>query len=403
MKTRVSFLVAFTLMLLLSSACAVCAALALTVDEVDTLKATDTVLTPIPKEGANSLQITKYNESTTPHQLTYPLWLHLPEQPLGKYINITLGDSTQGAASSVTETALVQTYYRDLELDRTGNGRSGDIGDINENSLTLYLYNETASTWKKLGKYQGLTDFGINTTNVELYGEKYSGNLWFEISLTNVSFFGLAGFQTSPQVQPPSIYYTLKINALGQGTVVPGNQTYLAGANVNIKAFDSAGWTFEGWTGDATGSTNTTITMNGNKVVTATFTQVSEPPTAAFTESAHVAPVGTAITFDASNSFDVDGKIILYEWDWDSDGTYDEMHENLVIVSHTFMIPGQYTVTLRVTDDMGLTNVHSETKIITPNLDVIPEVPMGTITATIAAFAALLVASGRLRHRKIKI
>ena len=35
-----------------------------------------------------------------------------------------------------------------------------------------------------------------------------------------------------------------------------------------------AGWSFSGWSGDLTGSVNpVTITLNGNKTVTATFTQ----------------------------------------------------------------------------------------------------------------------------------
>jgi uncharacterized repeat protein (TIGR02543 family) len=61
---------------------------------------------------------------------------------------------------------------------------------------------------------------------------------------------------------------------VGEGTVTPSNGTYLYGTNVFITATAAPGWTFQGWSGDASGSTDTTITMNGNKVVTATFTQI---------------------------------------------------------------------------------------------------------------------------------
>ena len=117
---------------------------------------------------------------------------------------------------------------------------------------------------------------------------------------------------------------------------------------------------------------------------------IMDMPVASFTESAHVAPVGTPITFDPSGSYDPDGPIILYEWDFDGDGVYDLSTTTLSIVSHTYTIPGTYTVTLRVTDFHGNSDTASNVKTITP-LGVIPEVPLGTIiasTAMIIAFVA---------------
>jgi len=67
--------------------------------------------------------------------------------------------------------------------------------------------------------------------------------------------------------------YTLTMYTVGQGTVIPGNQTYPSGTVVDIKAINATGWTFRGWSGAASGTSNTTITMNGPKTVTATFSQ----------------------------------------------------------------------------------------------------------------------------------
>jgi uncharacterized repeat protein (TIGR02543 family) len=67
--------------------------------------------------------------------------------------------------------------------------------------------------------------------------------------------------------------YTLTIITVGEGTVQPSNQTYLSGTAVNINATNAGGWAFTGWSGDATGSGNTTITMTGNLTIPATFTQ----------------------------------------------------------------------------------------------------------------------------------
>jgi outer membrane protein assembly factor BamB len=68
--------------------------------------------------------------------------------------------------------------------------------------------------------------------------------------------------------------FSLTMYTVGQGSVQPGNGTYLAGTSVNITAITVAGWAFQGWSGNAFGLSNTTIVMNGNMFVTATFSQV---------------------------------------------------------------------------------------------------------------------------------
>jgi uncharacterized repeat protein (TIGR02543 family) len=73
--------------------------------------------------------------------------------------------------------------------------------------------------------------------------------------------------------------YTLTVTTVGQGSVTldPPGGTYPDGTVVTLTAVPDAGWGFTGWSGDLSGSTNpTTITMNSNKNVTATFTQVPQ-------------------------------------------------------------------------------------------------------------------------------
>jgi PKD repeat protein len=83
-------------------------------------------------------------------------------------------------------------------------------------------------------------------------------------------------------------------------------------------------------------------------------------PTAFFMKSAWAAPVGTPVSFDPSGSFDSDGLIVQYEWDWETDGVFDEAYNSSAIVFHTYTYQGYYTVTLRVTDNTGLTNTYSD-------------------------------------------
>jgi hypothetical protein len=65
--------------------------------------------------------------------------------------------------------------------------------------------------------------------------------------------------------------YTLTMETVGQGSVYPGNQTYPSGTSVNLTAVPAEGWTFSGWSGNASISSNTTITMDSNKTIIATF------------------------------------------------------------------------------------------------------------------------------------
>ena len=76
--------------------------------------------------------------------------------------------------------------------------------------------------------------------------------------------------------------YTLTITIQGSGTVtkVPDQTTYTYGQVVNLTADPASGWGFDHWGGDLSGSTNpTSITMNGNRAVTANFTKEGEDTT----------------------------------------------------------------------------------------------------------------------------
>ncbi|MCG8457363.1 MAG: PKD domain-containing protein, partial [Holophagales bacterium] len=64
----------------------------------------------------------------------------------------------------------------------------------------------------------------------------------------------------------------------------------------------------------------------------------------------------STVTLDASASFDPDGRITAYAWDWESDGTFDETLQTPV-AEHAWDLSGTFTVTLRVTNNSGLSSV----------------------------------------------
>jgi hypothetical protein len=71
------------------------------------------------------------------------------------------------------------------------------------------------------------------------------------------------------------------------------------------------------------------------------------------------------ILFDASRSYDLDGSIVSYEWDWDSDGVYDESHI-IPTTYHSWSVPDTYLVILRVVDTDSDTVTNLESIIIYP-------------------------------------
>jgi PKD repeat protein len=66
----------------------------------------------------------------------------------------------------------------------------------------------------------------------------------------------------------------------------------------------------------------------------------------------YTANPGEEVTFDASGSFDPEGRIVSYEWDFDGDGTYDVSSPDPTTI-HTYAAEFSGQVMLRVTDDAG--------------------------------------------------
>ena len=69
--------------------------------------------------------------------------------------------------------------------------------------------------------------------------------------------------------------------------------------------------------------------------------------------------VGETCTFDGSGSYDPDGTIVSWEWDFD-DGTTGSGET----ATHEYSSPGVYTATLTVTDDDGATDTDTATVIV---------------------------------------
>jgi chitodextrinase len=121
------------------------------------------------------------------------------------------------------------------------------------------------------------------------------------------------------------------------------NHTYQVQGTYKIMLWvtDDEAWSMEndkGSMNEEESSLNVTITMGG-----------LAPPVANFTMTPAEPKEGEEITFNATGSYDDDGTIVSYEWDF-GDGNTDTG----VVVTHTYAAEGSYKITLTVTDDDDL-------------------------------------------------
>ncbi|MCB1217143.1 PQQ-binding-like beta-propeller repeat protein [bacterium] len=114
----------------------------------------------------------------------------------------------------------------------------------------------------------------------------------------------------------------------------------------------------------------------------------NDSPTADLQADVTSGDLPLTVNFDASNSSDPDGTVVLYEWDCDGDGSYEE-YGSVSSNSFTYQLAGVFTVTLRVTDDAGAqdtdtiditVNVPGNTS---PNADLSADVSSGDIPLTV--------------------
>ncbi|MCK4731530.1 MAG: right-handed parallel beta-helix repeat-containing protein, partial [Methanophagales archaeon] len=98
------------------------------------------------------------------------------------------------------------------------------------------------------------------------------------------------------------------------------------------------------------------IDNDGDGVFEQTFTtgDTFQLPIASFTYSPENPVVNETITFNASNSYDPDGNITNYRWNFGDENTMDTAEP---IITHSYTSTGDYNVNLTVTDNDDATNI----------------------------------------------
>lgn len=82
----------------------------------------------------------------------------------------------------------------------------------------------------------------------------------------------------------------------------------------------------------------------------------NKPPIAKIT-GPDKAYANETVIFYANESYDPDGNITGYRWDFDSDGIFDTDWTNDTLINYSYSTPGNYTIRLRVIDDQGALNM----------------------------------------------
>lgn len=131
------------------------------------------------------------------------------------------------------------------------------------------------------------------------------------------------------------------------GTIVSYNWDFGDGTNA------SGITTSHAYTDD--GLYTVTLTIADNNEATASITEtktvLNQPPVPSFTmngsanETIYI-PINSSVTFNASASYDPDGNITVYYWDFG-----DDTNETGLSLDHTYTNAGTFYVTLTVTDD----------------------------------------------------
>lgn len=163
--------------------------------------------------------------------------------------------------------------------------------------------------------------------------------------------------ESTPPVVPPAKYsLSIAVSPTGGGTIRPESGDYDEGSEVTLTATPSAGYTFDHWSGDITGTTTTaTLLMEADRSVVALFM-------AEYTLTTMVSPDGSGTVTPAGGNYDEDSEVTLtasplegYVFDYWSgavDGTSETvpliMDSNKNIIAH---FKEQYNLSVSVSPE----------------------------------------------------
>lgn len=301
-------------------------------------------------------------------------------------------------------------YYKVLSRDASGNlatsisytfttsAAADTTPPVISNVVVSSVTADTATvTWTTNESSTSQVNYGLTAS----YG--YSTTLDSNLTTTHtVVVTGLAGYSTydfrvrskdasnNEAVSSNYIFTTSNVApAITASSATPTSGALPVAVSFSVTATDQDGyiasyeWDFDGDgvydsnTGTVAGATHTysaagsyspkvRVTDNGGLSATASLPAVTanaagnlSPSISSITATPSSSTAPASVTFSVTAS-DPDGTIALYEWDFDGNGTYDVSTASNP-ASYTYNSAGTYSVTVRVTDDSGVTATSSTT------------------------------------------
>ena len=158
-----------------------------------------------------------------------------------------------GETTSTYRVIFIPSYRIELLCDPEDGGNAIGAG--------VFVHGDTVNLSISINEgyeFAGWTEDGVQVSGDPNYSFEARGNRTLVANFTQKT-------------------YTLTINVTGQGAVTrnPDKATYAHGEIVQLTSNPSEGWSFTGWSGDLSGSTNPiNITMNADRNVTASFSSI---------------------------------------------------------------------------------------------------------------------------------
>jgi len=233
------------------------------------------------------------------------------------------------------------TYDLTMAVDPVGGGTTNP-------SVGVHTYNED-------------TEVTLTATPASGYVfDHWSGDATGSVNPTSVTMDGNKSV-TAHFTAIPTYDLTMAVDPVGGGTTNPsvGVHTYNEDTEVTLTATPASGYVFDHWSGDATGSVNpTSVTMDGNKSVTAHFTAI---PTYDLAMAVDPAGGGTTNPSVGVHTYNEDTEVTLTatpaigyvfdHWSGDATGSVNPtsvtMDGNKSVTAHFTAIP-TYDLTMAV-------------------------------------------------------
>ena len=200
-------------------------------------------------ENAGTLSLT-----ATPNAgYTFSTWSSNTESITFNNANSASATATIGGTGTITATFAINTYT--ITVTQGSNGQiSPGTNSVNYGATASYIITPA-------------TNYFIASITVDGSSVAVTSSLGQTVGFTNVQ----ADHSITATYAPNN--YRLTVYTNGQGSVTPGNGTYPYGTVVNLTATSTDGWTFGGWSNEATGLA-TTVNMSADQTITADFIKI---------------------------------------------------------------------------------------------------------------------------------